>query len=533
MGRRKTNQESLSGQATLGYTYSYDALDRLTQVQNGTTAQTQSFSHDVYGNRVQKQIGVPATSTTAYKHDAANQLTEVHQTNLSGTLLEAYLYDNAGQQTKKCSGITVTRTSDTVCAGSTQNQTGYDSFNRLNQVQVNAVTTGSFKYDDQGRRTQKTEGATVINYHYDGSSIYAEYPGSGWTTANAVYVQAGTDHPLARLTGNVNLPTATAQYYHQDGQGSVLATTNAAKAVTAAQRFDAYGSKIGGTGTVPQYGYTGREPDASGLTYYRARYYDPNQTRFTQRDPLGYVDGLNRYAYVHNSPVNLTDPTGLNALNPLSVQFASQNGSYYASNQSGAGIGGISTRNSMLAFGATASAIGAEVTAGSLADSIMGMASRAAASPTIGALLLPLSLSGDTRQDRTEVYVTYTRTNPVTNDVYSGRTSGFADETVQQILNRRAAGQPLLNSEGFSAPVLDQVSTDSGAIRGREQQLIDYNGGAQSVGGDARNKINGVADFNINRPSYINRSIDQFGPLPDNSPSRPRFGPVTTPSTFP
>ncbi|WP_445370035.1 RHS repeat-associated core domain-containing protein [Methylomonas sp. HW2-6] len=311
LGRRKTNQETLSGQATLSYTYSYDALDRLTQVQNGTLAQTQSFGHDVYGNRVQKQIGNPATATTAYRHNAGQQLTEVRQTDLNGTLLEAYLYDDAGNQSKKCSGTAVTRTSDTACAGSSQSQYQYDSLSQLNQIQVNGATIAGYQYDDQGRRIRKSEGATVTNYHYDGNSIYAEYPSGNWTTANAVYVQAGTDHPLARLTGNINLPTATAQYYHQDGLGSVLATTNAAKAVTATQRFDAYGAKIGGTGTIPQYGYTGREPDASGLIYYRARYYDPNQVRFTQRDPLGYIDGLNRYSYVHNNPINFNDPNGL------------------------------------------------------------------------------------------------------------------------------------------------------------------------------------------------------------------------------
>lgn len=329
LGRRKTNQETLSGQTTLSYTYSYDPLDRLTQVINGTASQTQSFSHDVYGNRVQKQLGNPATTTTAYLHNAANQLIETHQTNLSGTLLEAYLYDNAGNQSQKCTGGTVTRPNDQTCTGTSQNQTGYDSFNRLSQVQVNGVTTASYRYDGQGRRTQKTEGATATNYHYNGQNIYAEYPSTGWATANAVYVQAGLDYPLARLTGNVNLPSATAAYYHQDGLQSVLATTNAAKAVTATQRFDAYGSKIGGAGSVPQYGYTGREPDASGLIYYRARYYDPNQIRFTQRDPLGYTDGLNRYSYVHNNPINFNDPNGLtaraisNAITPTISYFTS------------------------------------------------------------------------------------------------------------------------------------------------------------------------------------------------------------------
>ena len=75
------------------------------------------------------------------------------------------------------------------------------------------------------------------------------------------------------------------------------------------------------------------------MIYYRARYFDPNQIRFTQRDPLGFRAGINRYTYVGNNPVNLTDPTGLNAQNPLSIQFASQNSSYYSSNPGSTGLG--------------------------------------------------------------------------------------------------------------------------------------------------------------------------------------------------
>jgi hypothetical protein len=56
------------------------------------------------------------------------------------------------------------------------------------------------------------------------------------------------------------------------------------------------------------------------------------------------------------------------------------------------------------------------------------------------------------------------------------------------------------------------------AIRGREQQLIDFNGGAQSMGGTSRNKINGISNLNLARSYYIQQSINLFGALPDNSP---------------
>lgn len=43
------------------------------------------------------------------------------------------------------------------------------------------------------------------------------------------------------------------------------------------------------------------------------------------------------------------------------------------------------------------------------------------------------------------------------------------------------------------------------------------------VGGTARNKINGVSDWNPNRPYYNWASTAEFGALPDNSPARMRL----------
>jgi uncharacterized protein RhaS with RHS repeats len=48
-----------------------------------------------------------------------------------------------------------------------------------------------------------------------------------------------------------------------------------------------------------------------GLYYYKARFYAPQLGRFLQTDPVGTADDLNLYAYVGNSPVNFTDPTGM------------------------------------------------------------------------------------------------------------------------------------------------------------------------------------------------------------------------------
>ena len=60
------------------------------------------------------------------------------------------------------------------------------------------------------------------------------------------------------------------------------------------------------------FGYTGRRWDVdSGLWYYRNRMYSAELGRFMQRDPAGYVDGLNLYAYCKNAPLNYTDPDGL------------------------------------------------------------------------------------------------------------------------------------------------------------------------------------------------------------------------------
>jgi RHS repeat-associated protein len=93
-------------------------------------------------------------------------------------------------------------------------------------------------------------------------------------------------------------------------------------AVTATFQYDAFGAVRASTGTATTaFGFTGQQADAgSGLTYLRARYYDPSTGRFLTKDPLrgnaAAPPTQHRYLYAGADPVNVVDPSGLSGEGP-------------------------------------------------------------------------------------------------------------------------------------------------------------------------------------------------------------------------
>jgi RHS repeat-associated protein len=306
VGNRITHSEQIST-TTTPYKYVYDELNRLKEVRNNTTnALIEGYGYDPLNNRLTKTDG---TNTVYYIYDDANQLKEMRQGSPTGTLLASLLYDDNGNMFRKTEGTTLTDIT-------------YDALNRLTAVSKTGMASQSYTYDDQGRRLSKTVGSATTSYLYNGPDIMAEY--TSWANAAAQYTHGPSiDDPIIRAT------TSSTQYFHQDGLGSVVAVSDRTGTTTGTQRFDAWGNKLASTGTIPQYGYTGREPDETGLVYYRARYYDPSIGRFTQRDPLGQNAGINPYAYVNANPVNFTDPMGLKPADSGMTNTVTQNTSYY------------------------------------------------------------------------------------------------------------------------------------------------------------------------------------------------------------
>ncbi|OAS14694.1 hypothetical protein [Paenibacillus oryzisoli] len=66
-----------------------------------------------------------------------------------------------------------------------------------------------------------------------------------------------------------------------------------------------------------------------------------------------------------------------------------------------------------------------------------------------------------------------------------------------------------MNQQGFGRATLEKHQ--AAKMRGREQQLIEKNGGAKSQGGTYGNSINGISDKNKNKQKYIDSANKEFG----------------------
>ncbi|HEX5824895.1 MAG TPA: RHS repeat-associated core domain-containing protein [Candidatus Limnocylindrales bacterium] len=179
----------------------------------------------------------------------------------------------------------------------------YDQANRLSTATVNGVTE-TYVYDGAGTRYSRQVGAgSPIRYVSD----------IGGALPNLI------DDGAHKYVFGVGLSYAVSgsaiEVYHADRLTSTRAITNASGTVTAAYRTDEWGVPRASSGSSTQpFGYSGEPTDGTGLSYLRARYYNPDLGRFMSRDTWfgspSKSTTLNRFAFANDDPVTNTDPTG-------------------------------------------------------------------------------------------------------------------------------------------------------------------------------------------------------------------------------
>ncbi|MDJ0836543.1 MAG: RHS repeat-associated core domain-containing protein [Acidobacteriota bacterium] len=267
--------------------YTYDSTYRLIQERvTDPIFGDRLFTHDYDANGNRTSRGIDGV-TTLYDYDANDRLIAAGNT--------SFTYDHNGNTLSQSKDGQVTTYQ-------------YDPENRL----IEATTPNdvlSFVYDADGIRVSRTDNQGTTDYLIDPNRDYAEVIAE-MRGQSAVQITFGTDL-IAR--GQTT--------YLTDAHGNTTALTDAAGTATHQYRYEAYGDVLAGAPVTP-YLFTGEQYDEGlGLTYLRARYYNPEVGRFHTMDswPGDTTNPitLNKYLYANADPVNGFDPSGLMTLTEL------------------------------------------------------------------------------------------------------------------------------------------------------------------------------------------------------------------------
>lgn len=198
----------------------------------------------------------------------------------------------------------------------------YDALNRLVEI-IQEDCQIKYQYDVFGRRLVKTihdnQGTKTVKYIYDGSleigavddtgqiiefRVLGTGLGAECGAAVAIETKDAVYAPIHDFRGNicclVDLQTQSAvEFYRYSAFGECLIYDKAGQKIET--------SEIGNSWRFA----SKRFDDESGYVNFGKRYYDPMQGRWMSPDPLGYTDGPNLYAYVHNNPISSIDFHGL------------------------------------------------------------------------------------------------------------------------------------------------------------------------------------------------------------------------------
>ncbi|WP_369148850.1 RHS repeat-associated core domain-containing protein [Burkholderia pseudomallei] len=325
---RRTSMTA-AAQATANYTF--DNANRLTAITQGS--ETVQLAYDADNRRT--TLTLPNGITASYGYDNASELTGLTYAQSNGNAVGnlAYGYDADGRIISKSgtfatdvlpiattqpatfdlndrktsfNGQALTYDANGNLTSDGTNTYTWNARNQLTQITQGGNAQLSFSYDALGRRVSKTAQGIATQFLYDGNNTVQETQGS---TINPILVGIGIDERFARndVTGRT--------YLLADLLNSTIALTDANGAIKQQYSYDPYGNVTSSdttTGLTNPYQFTGREADAPGLYYYRARYYSPVFPGFISEDPITFGGGqLSFYAYVSGNPIMYRDPHGL------------------------------------------------------------------------------------------------------------------------------------------------------------------------------------------------------------------------------
>ncbi len=258
------------------------------------------LGYDANGRR--SSLTLPNGVVANYTYDAASQLTAIaysHGGSVLGDL--AYTYDGGGRRASVSGSLAHTALPQPLgnAIYNPENQLiqfgtsvlSYDADGNLTSdgshtytwdarnhlVAIDGGSTASFTYDPFGRRISKTIYGITTGYLYSGASVVQELSGA---SPSANLLTGGADEIFTRTD------SSGPDSFLRDGQGSTTALTDSSGSILEQYTYGSYGNtSTSGSPSTNSYQYIGREADATGLYYFRSRYYSPITQTFISEDP--------------------------------------------------------------------------------------------------------------------------------------------------------------------------------------------------------------------------------------------------------
>lgn len=314
--------------------FSYDSLNRMQTVEfkdHLAASNNKATNPEYLWNGNIKSMDDKGASSRTYDYatipqTCANKTAKPHAVSRlmdGSTVYKSYCYDAVGNMVSSSDGRSIS-----------WNAAGYPTRMAKGTNYVDIVYG-----PDRGRlkRTDKAGADITVTTYVGGAYEYIKKPDGA--IEEKLYI-AGIGL-LTVKNGDFDAPGTTYRYYFKDHLGSVVGVINSAFNANGLEidrmAYDPWGKRrkymdntmalvtmtdaelLGLMSRTSKLkttrGFTGHEMlDTVGLVHMNGRVYDPDIGRFVSADPVVQdatdVQAFNRYAYVRNNPVSLTDPSG-------------------------------------------------------------------------------------------------------------------------------------------------------------------------------------------------------------------------------